>query len=102
MIDSPDSLPFPSAYQASLQLHPAHPFPNNTSPSLTKISTNAPDADDCSQVGKDDDKTDRLYSVESSQSMTEILKNNRQALIAELTDKEGNDTILTKNTQHIP
>jgi hypothetical protein len=53
-------------------------------------------------VAKDDDKTDRLDAVESSQSMTEILKNNRQALIAGLTDKEDNDTALTKNAQQIP
>jgi hypothetical protein len=52
-----------------------------------------------SQVAKNDDKTDRLNSDEWSQSKTEISKNNRRALIAELTDKEDNDTALTNIAQ---
>jgi len=50
-------------------------------------------------VAKDDDKTDRRYSVESSQWRTEIAENNRRALIAGLTDKEDNDTALTNIAQ---
>ena len=50
-------------------------------------------------MAKNDDKTDRLYSVEWSQLMLEILKNNRRALTEELTDKEDNDTALTNTSQ---
>jgi hypothetical protein len=53
-----------------------------------------------SQEAKGDDKTDRLNSDESSQSRPEILKNNRQALIAGLADKGDNDTALTTQACH--
>ena len=46
-------------------------------------------------MAKNDDKTDRLNSDESSQWRTETSENNRQALTEELTDKEDNDTAST-------
>jgi len=51
-------------------------------------------------VAKDDDKTDKLNSVESSQWRFEISGNNRWALNEELTDKTDNDNALTTPTQN--
>ena len=50
-------------------------------------------------MAKNDDKIDRRYSVEWSQWMLEILKNNRRALTEILTDKGDNDTALTNISQ---
>ena len=64
-----------------------------------EIEASAPGVADYSQEAIEDDKTDRLYSVEWSQWMLEILKNNRQALTEALTDKEDNDTASTNISQ---